>query len=141
MALLLEAIRTNWAAHEFYHQALEVRRDSYGGLGVFFKTKWPRGLELGSPEISHAIATRFAKHDGHSVAERPDRTAKYGRPVNFVGLASILNHGCMAHAHFGQPSNWYAPWVAKRVGYTGEQALVYYGPGQEYTCPKCGAAT
>ena len=49
--------------------------DGYGGLGLYFKTKWLRGNILGSDKISHAIATRFALHDGHSVAETQDRTS------------------------------------------------------------------
>ena len=136
---VLTEIEKNWKAHEFYSEALEVRRDPGGELGLYFKKAWRRGKSLGTERIHHAIATRFSRHDGHSVAERLDRTSVYGRPVKFVGLASLMNHGCIGCAHFGQPSDWFAPWKAVRTGRAREQALVYYGPGQEYACPKCGA--
>ena len=133
---LVDEVRKNWRAHEVYSPYLQVTGEF--GLGLRFKKFWSVGKTLGSRRTHAAIPTRFSRHDGHSVAERLDRTSVYGRPVKFVGLASMMNHGCLDCAHFGQPDNWFTPWVAVRPGRAGEQALVYYGPGQEGGRPPRG---
>ena len=58
----------DWAAGEARVQSgvglkalTRAPRDGYGGLGLYFKTKWPRRNTLGSDEISHAIARREAR--------------------------------------------------------------------------------
>jgi len=98
-------------AHEFYSEALEVRRDPGGELGLYFRKTWPRGKRLGTERIHHAIATRFSRHDGHSVAERPDGTSLYGRPVKFVGFRRQVV-AIYARRTFGAHTYWWVTWAA-----------------------------